>query len=72
VLRHAHGMRIFHHDLKPHNMFKDDDSRIILNDRSSAAFTGMRVPWAGTTPFYDHREVVDVEGAPLPQPEERW
>eukprot|EP00597_Dinobryon_sp_UTEXLB2267_P014366 CAMPEP_0170121958 /NCGR_PEP_ID=MMETSP0020_2-20130122/16298_1 /TAXON_ID=98059 /ORGANISM="Dinobryon sp., Strain UTEXLB2267" /LENGTH=693 /DNA_ID=CAMNT_0010352613 /DNA_START=298 /DNA_END=2379 /DNA_ORIENTATION=+ len=65
----AHGLGICHRDVKPQNIFKDELSRIILNDWSSAATTGVRVPWVGTEPFYDQQEVDEV-GTHQPRPED--
>ncbi len=56
VLVHAHILNICHRDVKPENMFKDKNGRIILNDWSSAASTGVPVLWAGTEPFYTKGE----------------
>lgn len=58
VLQHAHGLGICHRDVKPQNMFKDKNERIILNDWSSAARSGELVPWAGTR-FYYERQLGD-------------
>mmetsp|Transcript_19402 Transcript_19402/g.26674 ORF Transcript_19402/g.26674 Transcript_19402/m.26674 type:complete len:463 (-) Transcript_19402:325-1713(-) len=69
VLFHAHGLGICHRDVKPQNIFKDEQDRIILSDWSSAATTGVRVSWAGTEPFYDQQEV-DEDGYHHPRAED--
>jgi hypothetical protein len=63
ALQFAHRHKICHRDVKPQNMFVDDNQRIILNDWSSAAYTGMSVLWTGTGPYY-----ASHEGDHLPQP----
>lgn len=56
VLRYAHSLNICHRDVKPQNIFKDDNGRVFLNDWSSAATTGSRVSWEGTPFFYPNHE----------------
>ena len=58
VLKHAHSLEICHRDVKPYNIFKDQNGRIILSDWSSAATTGKEVPWAGTSWFYEEHPAV--------------
>jgi len=58
VLRYAHSLKICHRDVKPQNIFKDDNGRVFLNDWSSAATTGSRVPWEGTPFFYPKHEAM--------------
>mmetsp|Transcript_19403 Transcript_19403/g.26677 ORF Transcript_19403/g.26677 Transcript_19403/m.26677 type:complete len:463 (-) Transcript_19403:96-1484(-) len=70
ALLHAHDLKICHRDVKPQNILKDEQGRVILNDWSSAATIGVPVLWAGTEPFYDQREVVDERGTHHPRPED--
>ena len=51
VLKYAHGLSICHCDVKPNNIFKDQNGRIILSDWSSVATTGVSEPWARTSSF---------------------
>lgn len=56
ALRAAHNAGLCHRDVKPDNIFKDSDDRIILNDWSSSSKTGERVSWAGSEHFYERKE----------------
>jgi hypothetical protein len=50
--------------VKPENIFKDDDGNIILNDWSSAAFTGKNIAWAGTLWYYEKPETMKHDPQP--------
>lgn len=52
VLQHAHGRGICHRDVKPQNIFIDDEGNVIFSDWGSAAMTGELTTWAGTKYFY--------------------
>jgi serine/threonine protein kinase len=53
VLSDAHSQDICHRDVKPENIFKDENGRVILSDWGSAVTAGESVPWQGTRFYYD-------------------
>jgi serine/threonine protein kinase len=57
VLKYANGLNFCHRDVKPNNIFKDQNGRIILSDWSSVATTGVTEPWAGTSWFCEEHRI---------------